>query len=444
MSEVVFSDKYDPLFRLLQSPDGLKGIDTVLVSGGRDSGKTFALSCWTGLAASEYDHRVLYTRYTMTSTKNSIKEALQNRLELLDIDDEFQFANDDFVHVANEDSVGKITITGQKTSSGNQSAKLKSIENYSVFLTEEGEELTSFEEWKKIKRSIRAQDVQCLSIIVFNPPTKEHWLYKQYYQDLEEGFNGIKNNVMYIHTTYQDNGIDNMAVHNWNEYENLRVVYEYVDSLSEEQRQEIPKKDLQNWKDYKSTILGGFRDHAEGVVYSNWVEGEFDESLPYCYALDYGFSPDPLALIEIAVDFRESVKKIYIREHDYRTELSTDQVCESFDRALRKRKDLIVCDTNESRTTSEIRKRGYNIQEAIKPAVSDNIRDIIGFTIVVTPESENAKIELNNYIWNDKKSSTPIGEYNHILDPMRYGYNRLRLPKSAKTTTTGYSKKRRR
>jgi phage terminase large subunit len=28
--------------------------------------------------------------------------------------------------------------------------------------------------------------------------------------------------------------------------------------------------------------------------------------------------------------------------------------------------------------------------------------------------------ELNNYIWLDKKSSTPIDKYNHALDSLRY------------------------
>ena len=59
---------------------------------------------------------------------------------------------------------------------------------------------------------MRAKDVQCLSMIIFNPPTKEHWIYEQWYEELEDGFNGIKDGVLYIHTTYLDNA-DNMAEH---------------------------------------------------------------------------------------------------------------------------------------------------------------------------------------------------------------------------------------
>ena len=165
MNDVEFSDKYKPLFDLLAEDNpALKKVDTVLISGGRDSGKTFALGCFVGVAASDYNHRILYTRQTMASTSNSITKALNNRLELLDLASDFSFANNEY---NSKTCDGCISITGQKTSTGTDTAKLKSIEDYSIFLTEEGEELSDFEAWKKIKRSIRAQDVQCLSIIIF-------------------------------------------------------------------------------------------------------------------------------------------------------------------------------------------------------------------------------------------------------------------------------------
>jgi len=150
---IKFSEKYNPLFYLLDAKKEYEngnekykeeaGVDIVLISGGRDSGKTFAVGCFIAAGASDYNHRVLYTRYTMSSTNNSITRALDNRMELLQITDNFNFANNDYFH---KTSKGLISVTGQKTSSGEQTAKLKSIEDYSIFVTEEGEELTSYEE----------------------------------------------------------------------------------------------------------------------------------------------------------------------------------------------------------------------------------------------------------------------------------------------------------
>ena len=84
MDDVEFSDKYQPLFDLvgarenmIKDPENeyllkLLQVDTVLMSGGRDSGKTFGLGCFVGTAASDYNHRILYTRQTMARTSNSI------------------------------------------------------------------------------------------------------------------------------------------------------------------------------------------------------------------------------------------------------------------------------------------------------------------------------------------------------------------------------------
>ena len=48
------------------------------------------------------------------------------------------------------------------------------------------------------------------------------------------------------------------------------------------------------------------------------------------------------------------------------------------------------------------------------------------YTIAVkTVDSGKIGVELDNYVWNDKKSSTPIDDYNHAIDAMRYGFTRL-------------------
>ena len=105
-------DKDQLLYWLMMSE-----VDTVLVSGGRDSGKSFALSCFNPIAARDYNHRILYTRQTMSSTDNSITEALENRIDDLGMSGDFTVANK--IYSTTEDSEGnprrgKISITGQK------------------------------------------------------------------------------------------------------------------------------------------------------------------------------------------------------------------------------------------------------------------------------------------------------------------------------------------
>ena len=435
MDEISFSEKYDPLFQLLiakselekdncpQYYKDLSKIDTVLISGDRDSGKTFCVSCWTGVSACDYNHRILYTRYTMTSTKNSIKEALGNRLQDLGISEEFDYTEHQFDKI---DGTGKITITGQKTSSGTQTAKLKSIEDYSVFITEEGEELKSFEEWKKIKRSMRAKDVQCLSIIVFNPPTREHWIAEEFYQDVPDGFNGVKENVMYIHTTYLDNGKENMAEHNWNEYEDLRMVYEYVESLPKSDRELIDGKTLKKYESYKYDILGGFKRKAEGVIYPYYEVGLFDETIPYKgFGLDFG-SNDPDALVKVAVDKKR--KRIYLKEEYFKNNTSYDGIKKVLiDRCGYNQS--ITADCAEARMIKDLRNEGLNIEGADKRMpVDKQIKMLLDYDFIIDPNSKNLKKAFNNYRWHDKKAGVPNHDWSDLMDGWRYKAYKLINP----------------
>src|SRR5690606_37633474 len=100
----------------------------------------------------------------------------------------------------------KIAFKGIKTSAGNQTAALKSLKDFSIFLLEEAEEMPNFNDWDKVKKSIRALDVRNLSLLVLNHPTKAHWIYSEFFESrgVNEGWNGVHENVMYIHTSYLD------------------------------------------------------------------------------------------------------------------------------------------------------------------------------------------------------------------------------------------------
>jgi len=413
---VTFSEKYQPLFELLDGE--YPEVETVLISGGRDSGKSFATGCFLGIAADDYDHRVLFTRHTMSSTNNSITRALDNRLELLGISEYFNFANNDYTHKTGK---GLISITGQKTSSGDQTAKLKSLEGYSIFVTEEEEEMTNYDEWEKIKRSVRANDVRCLSLIIFNPPTKDHMLYTEFYQGVPDGFNGVIGNIMYIHTDYRDNGKDNMAQHNWNEYERLRKVYEKYSKLSKEDQAKCDKKIVKEAKNYKNTIAGAFRDIAEGVIFDYEI-GEFNPySLPTAFGMDFGFK-DPTTLVEVAIDNKQ--KKLYLKEHFYKSGVLAEEVY-LFIKDIVGLK-LILGDAAKIDDITRLQNLGLNIEKCFKggglngSSILPGIKAMQGFDIIVDPSSENLITELNNYCWDPRKVETPIDRHNHIVDGARY------------------------
>lgn len=424
--KIIFSKKYKPLFELLiargkvnenEYYKQLSKVDTVLLSGGRDSGKSFALACFNAIASKDYNHRILYTRQTMSSTDNSIKEALEERLHLIGYSQWFDYANNDYTC---KNGIGKITITGQKTSVGTQTAKLKSIENYSIFETDEGEELESLKDWKKIKRSLRAKDVQCLAIISFNPPLMEHWLNAAFYEDVQPGFCGIIGRTLYIHTTYLDNGKENMAEHNWLEYEDLRLNYEKY--LAAENKELLPFDVVKKYKEYKYDILGGFTERADGCVITNWETGNFDESLPFIFGLDFG-SRDPDVLVKCAANHRE--KLLYVRLCFEQNNLGTNELIDTI-KKFAKPNELIMADSSGRRHIRDLYDSGLNVDACSKVGgESYRIKKIQDYKIIVSPESRAIVKSFNNYVWKNKGAEIPSHDYSHIPHAIFYAFLEL-------------------
>ena len=129
-------------------------------------------------------------------------------------------------------------------------------------------------------------------ILILNPTTKEHWIYQRFFQNrgIPDGHNGEKENVNYVHTTYLDN---------------KKHLSESFVAQVEDMRTRRPDK-------YKHQILGGWLDRAEGVIFTHWRIGEFDNNQDTIFGLDFGFSTDPSVLTEIAID--KTRKIIWIRE----------------------------------------------------------------------------------------------------------------------------------
>lgn len=419
MSELKLSCKYEPLFQWLVAEKGepLYNVDTVVITGGRYSQKSFAVGTFACIAAKDYNHRVLYTRYTLTSAKDSIIPEFTEKMDILNCDDDFNVEKDRI----NGKNGSKIVFKGIKTSSGNQTASLKSLKNFSMFVLEEAEEMPSFDNWDKIRKSIRALDVNNLNILILNPTVKTHWIYQELYENngINEGFNGVFNNILFIHTTYLDVDREFIPDNIFNDFDDKRKAFDIYSETSKKDAERLDPKILKKALYYKSVINGGWLDNAEGVVFDNWSIGQFDNSLPFGFGQDFGFSIDPTTLVKIAVDKKH--KKIYVKECFGKPSMSTQDIFVA--NLYHAGKDsLIVADSAEPRLITELRSKGLNIKQCIKGAgsVTAGIKALQEYDIIVSPCSVEIVKELNNYIWSDKKSSTTIDAWNHRIDPIRY------------------------
>lgn len=374
-----------------------------IILGGRGSGKSFAVSSFLCMLSFEEKQRILYTRQTMTSAHLSIIPEFQEKIELMEADEKFSINKTEIVNI---ESGSDILFKGIQSSSGTNTANLKSLNAITTWILDEAEELTDETIFDKINLSIRTKGVQNRVILVMNPTTKESWIYKRFFEDrgVNQMFNGVIGDTTYIHTDYRDN-IKNLDQSFLAQIEDIRI--------------NKPKK-------YQHVILGAWLEKSEGVIFENWNIGDFVDTGYTLFGADWGFSTDPTTLVRVSVD--RSMKKIYLQQECYKPRLKTDDIAAIMTSVCGSQ--MIVGDSSEPRLITELQGRGLNIKGAIKGqgSIREGIAVLLDYELIVTPESTDLIKELNNYAWSDRKSETPIDAYNHLIDAVRYACSELLVP----------------
>ena len=385
----------------------------ILVTGGRGSGKSFNVSTFIErllfevkhpTPAKRIVHQILYTRYTMVSASMSVIPEFMEKVEL---DGNSKWYTHTKTDVKNLRSGGAVMFRGIKTSSGNQTAKLKSIHGVTTFVVDEAEEWVSEKEFETIMLSIRQKGIQNRIIIIMNPTDNNHWVYKRLIENTHEEvmYDGVPvqisthPNVLHIHTTYWDN-LPNLSP------EFLREM--------EELKKNDPEK-------YAHIAIGRWANVAEGAVFKKI--GVVKEFPRWCkkvaIGLDFGYATDPSAAVMCGIIGDD----LYIDELFYRTGmLSSDLV-----RELRKYGEMkVFSDSADPRLIQEIHNGGIKIYPVEKGAGSiiAGIDKMLTMNIFVTERSYNLRKEFRNYVWDKDKDGNyinqPIDAWNHGCDAARY------------------------
>ena len=359
-----------------------------VITGGRGSGKSFSINVFLLLLTYELNQTILFTRYTLTSAEVSIIPEFIEKIEMLDRQADFEITKKEIV---NKTTGSKILFKGIKTGAGNQTANLKSLAGVTCWVLDEAEELTDENVLDKIDFSIRLKGIQNRVILILNPTTKEHFIYQRFFESVgwDAGVNGTKNDTTYIHTTYLDN-IENLDKSFLNQVERLKTT---------------------NENKYKHTILGGWLEKAEGVIFTNWRIGNFETHSTPIYGQDYGYSIDPTTLVKTSIDFKN--KRIFVEELLHKPNLTTTDIMQ-LNKSLTNG-GLIYGDSAESRLIAELQMAGCNILPVKKTEVTFGISVLQDYELIITENSTNLIKELNNYHWLDNKKATPCDMHNHCF-----------------------------
>jgi phage terminase large subunit len=290
-----------------------------------------------------------------------------------------------------------IITHSMKLQENSMSARSKGLSNITAALIDEATELPSEEEYVKLIDSFRAKGVDRKIFLLFNPTSKNHWIFKRFY--LPNGQPNPKWAVDhgFIHTTYLDN-------------------YDNLDSkkIAEWERASIDDPDY-----YAHHILGHWREIGQGRIFSNWnFSYEPDPECETLYGVDFGYSSDPTAVIEV----KKRGKRLWIREICYSPGLTNQDISYVLESAGIPKSASIYADSSEPKSIEELKRLGWRgIRPAVKgpDSIHAGIKKLQEHEIFVHPESKNLIEEYEYYSYREG-TDKPIDNYNHLMDAFRY------------------------
>lgn len=377
----------------------------ILITGGRGSGKSFNAGTFIERLSFEEGHVILYCRYTMASAAISVIPEFTEKIET---DGTGEFFNITKTDIENIISGSRVLFRGIKTSSGNQTAKLKSIQGITTFVCDEAEEWTSEDDFDKLVLSIRQKGVQNRVIIIMNPTDSNHFIYKKYIEKTHKIVNidgvdvqiSTHPNVLHIHTTYLDN----------------------IENLSSEFIKEVRYLKNSNPDKYAHVVMGCWADVAEGAIFKKiHIIKEFPQ---WCENVaigqDFGYSHDPTAIVKCGV----VGNALYLDELCYKTHMLTREIIAE----LKKYPNLpVMSESADPRLVDEIANAGiliYPVDKSGKSVIA-GIEKMLEMEIYVTEHSYNLLAEFRHYVWDKDKDGRPInqpaeGQQDHAIDAVRY------------------------
>ena len=239
------------------------------------------------------------------------------------------------------------------------------------------------------------------AIFDYNPSTSVHWVY-----DLE-----LREDSDLLRTTLLDNPFIPDEVR--------KQIYSYEPT---DKNKELGTADDFLWKVYGL----GERADGEAIVFRKY---DIVEALPNSYdreaiGLDYGYSNDPTAAIQVIIDGNN----IYLHELLYSTGLLNSDILNYLKPIVGTK--MVVPDSAEPKSNDYLLLEGLNIVPAEKgrDSIMYGLDLMRGKKIHITATSTNLLKEFKNYTFVKKNgvvTNKPIDAFNHGIDAARYAVMQL-------------------
>lgn len=303
-----------------------------------------------------------------------------------------------------------IHAKGFKKASSKQRAKLKSLAGATHILIEEADEISE-EDFNQLDESLRTTKGDVKIILLFNPPPKDHWIIKRWFDLRESGQEGF-------YKAFPKDDLELLAIFS-TYYDNLKNITTSTQMLYESYKTSNPYR-------YFNTVKGLISEGVKGRVFSNWNRISIHDyfNLPYSevYGLDFGFN-DPTSLIGRKIHKSE----LYAHEYLYEVGLTNKQLVERFEALGISKRALIIADSANPKDIEDLKiNYGYNVKPAYKgkDSIINGIKKIKEYNTHLTTSSENFWYEYQHYCYAldqfGKPTNSSIDANNHCIDPLRY------------------------
>lgn len=250
-------------------------------------------------------------------------------------------------------------------------------------------------------------------IMDYNPSYNRHWVFDRILP---------REDVAYIHSTFRDNPMLPDA---------SKAEILALEPTPENQRRGTA--DQWAWEVYGL----GKRGRREGAIFKHWwlIDPEEFPARHLCqrhaFAMDFGFSADPTAVVEMAI-WNDN---LYAREWVYETELVAQQDTQnpgipSIEGRLREleipRESRIHVDNARPEITRVLTNAGFKCVPTVKTpdSILAGLDRLKGMPLYVSRSSQNLQAELESYTWAKDAHGVwlekPEDRNNHCIDAMRY------------------------
>jgi phage terminase large subunit len=321
---------------------------------------------------------ITIARETQVSIKNTILVDFQDEMMKLDLWEDKSYNKVDMVYRFHNSSVVRFIGLDDKT------GKLRGMKSDIVMVDEVNTiEMNSFVQL----------DIRCEKYILtaYNPEIPTDWWGLDYEQ---------KDNGCVLISTWRDNAFLEQRI---------------IDSINS-----LRETDMDLWLIYSESQIVPPRE----IVYQKpEIYDEEPQGIKYTYfGIDFGFSSDPCAAIQVKVKDKE----LYVRELIYQQGLTNDDLLHIIRNECNlDRTHDIVADSAEPKSIEELNRGGLKVRGVSKGAnsVLFGIQKVRQHKIFVHRDSHNLIQEFDNYRYKKDRSGRVTNQtqgMDHLLDALRY------------------------